>query len=153
MEYYVWIVDKLNKGTEYIDKQRQDMTKIVASGAQRQQISLEIDLSIQQEVRNEKGNSEKKITSGNKTQTIKKRQLKRREKGSKSIFRRRYGLVWMLPQEVPEKNAWRKEQRKRESMKRWEVPPLGPSGKGKVLEIVVVGSSRRGEREKRENSK
>ena len=126
VEYYVWIVDEFNKGVEYRDERRQEMTKIVASGAQRQQISWEIDVSIQQEVRNEKGNSEKKITLGKKVQKSKKRQVKRREEGSKRIVTRRDGLVWILPQEVPEDNTCRNEQKRRELTKRWEAPPLGP---------------------------
>jgi len=45
------------------------MTKMVASGAQRKQISWEIDVSIQQGVQNEKGN-ENKITLSKKVKKV-----------------------------------------------------------------------------------
>ena len=104
------------------------MTKIVASGAQRQQIFWEIDVSIQQEVSNEQGN-EKKITLGKKRKKGKKRQAKMREAGSKRIVTRRDGLVWIIPLEVPEDITWRREKSRRELLRRWEAPPLGPPGK------------------------
>lgn len=129
VEYYVWSVEEYKKRVEHREEKIQELTKIVARGAQRQKISWEIDVIIHQEVINEKGNS-KTFTLGNRLQESKKRKVKRREEGPRRIVTRGDGLVWIVQQEVPDDITWRKEKRRRELMERREAPPLGPPGKG-----------------------
>ena len=88
-------MEEFNKRVVESEEQRQELTKIVARGAQRQKISWEIDVSIQQEARNEKKNS-KTFTLGKRFQQSKKRKVKRREEGSRRIVTRGDGLVLIL---------------------------------------------------------
>ena len=48
--------------------------------------------------------------------------------GKRKLVMRNDGLLWMHPKEVPEEATWRREQRRRKLMARWESPPPGPSG-------------------------
>ena len=49
IEYYIGIVEDRNKEVDYINEKRQEIIKIVARGHKRQQISWEINLSIEKE--------------------------------------------------------------------------------------------------------
>ena len=58
----------------------------------------------------------------------KKRRARCWVEGKRKLVMRNDGLVWMPPQEVPEEVTWRREQRRRKLMARWESPPPGPPG-------------------------
>ena len=93
----------------------------------KKKISWEIDVSLQQGVKHERGDVEA-FTLDKKEQRGKNRKVKRRKEGYRRIITRGDGLVWVLPYEVLEEYTWRKEQQRREIMRRWEAPPLGPPG-------------------------
>ena len=80
---------------EHREKKIIERTKILARSAQQQKISWQIDVSIHQEVRNKKGNSET-FTLGNRLQEGKKKKVPRREEGSRRIVTRGDGLVLIL---------------------------------------------------------
>ena len=54
------------------------------------------------------------------------RRLRWKYDGVKKIITRGEGLIWLLPQESTEELTWRKEQRRRKLLERWEAPPPGP---------------------------
>lgn len=98
---------------------------------QRQKISWEIDTSIEQE---KKDTRKYEKTMGVVSILGKKKWFQRREEGGRKIFMRGDGIVWVLPQQIPELITRRKEKRRKELIKRWEAPPPGPP-KGTPAEV------------------
>ena len=51
---------------------------------------------------------------------------KQKKEGGKRVSEKRDGQMRMLPHEVVDKLTWRREQRRRQLLARWEAPPPGP---------------------------
>jgi len=116
-----WDADKANQERkQYHERKSQDIIKILRVKVRKQEIRETIETSMENETY-----YAKKVRQWRKK---KKQWVKCWKEGRRKIVMRNDGLVWMSPQEVPGEITWRREQRRRKLLARWESPPPGPPG-------------------------
>lgn len=133
-KYYVWVVEEFNIRIEIRMKQKKEMNKIMASGAQRQQISWKILESL--ECKEKREDHKHKLGDdlhgcGEETGWRRGRgcrSKKQKKEGGKGVSEKADGQMWIFPQEVVEELTCRRERRRRLQLARWESPPPGPPG-------------------------
>ena len=101
-------------------RQRQEMIKILSVKVSKNELREIIETSMAKETY-----YARKVRKWRKK---KKWRVKCWVEGRRKIVMRDDGLVWTLPKEVPGEITWRREQRRRKLLARWESPPPGPPG-------------------------
>ena len=119
------------KQVEYTKRSRDGLIRVISQASDKKKISLEINNSIEEEEREKR--RRKATTENAEPGPNKKRWRCRKGKGGRQIVTGADGHVWELPQQPPEEIVWRKEERRRELLERWEAPPPGPPLK-KIVE-------------------
>ena len=116
-----WDADKANqKRKQHYVRQSQEIIKILRVKVRKQEIREIIEMSMANETC-----YARKVRQWQKKN---KRRVKCWAEGRRKIVMRDDGLVWIRPLEVPEEITWRREQRRRKLLARWESPPPGPPG-------------------------
>ena len=129
---YAYQIRRAKVREAYVAEQRQGIIRAMKTRVDKTVIAQEIRESLSSG--SKRGKKKIRLTDGLegdwRSARRRKRQRsscrKQKKEGGKRVSEKRDGQMRMLPHEVVDKLTWRREQRRRQLLARWEAPPPGP---------------------------